>query len=154
MRIRREYGAEGLEALVELESHEIDLLGNITGQYLSLIAADDGDPALERLFPAGYRDDAEAAAEFASLTRTGLRSRKERNAAFALESLEASPMRLGEAGMAHWLPFLTDLRLVLAERLGIRRDEDEIPDTPAGDIYEWLGHLQTLLIAAIDPDVR
>lgn len=154
MRIRRDTGPEGLEAVLELEPHELDLLRNLADQYLGVLTAEVGDPALERLFPAGYRDDPEAAAEFASLTRSSLRSRKVQNAEKVLIALDDSSVRLDGAAMGRWLPFLTDLRLVLAQRLDIRRDDDEVPDSPAGGVYEWLGQLQQLLLAAIDPEVR
>ena len=51
-----------------------------------------------------------------------------------------------------WLPALTDLRLVLAERLGIHTDDDPLPENELGDVYSWLGELQWLLVAALDPE--
>jgi hypothetical protein len=47
---------------------------------------------------------------------------------------------------------------VIADRLGIRTDDDEVPDTPAGEVYTWLGYLQesiiTLLDEAVGPEDR
>src|SRR5690606_23659388 len=100
-----------------------------------------------------YRDDPEASAEFARYTRHGLKEHKADNAMFVMYSLGQGPLRLDVAAIERWLPLLTDLRLVIAERLGIRTDDDDIPDSPAGEIYVWLGHLQQLLLAAIDPEV-
>jgi hypothetical protein len=154
MRIRRESGPEGLQALLELEPLEVELLQALSEQYLGLIQEDDDDPALTRLFPAGYRDDPAAAAEFAELTRGSLRSRKAENTAAVLESLNQPTIRLDGAAMARWLPYLTDLRLVLAERMGIRADGDDIPDTSTGGVYEWLGYLQQVLLTAIDPEAE
>lgn len=154
MRIRREAGPDGPEALLELEPVEVELLRALSEQYLGLIEVEDdeGDPALLRLFPAGYRDDAAAAAEFAELTRGSLRSRKAQNVSAVLDALEQPAIRLDGAAAARWLPYLTDLRLVLAERMGIHADGDEIPDTPTGGVYEWLGSLQQVLLTAIDPE--
>ncbi len=45
---------------------------------------------------------------------------------------------------------LTDLRLIVAERLGIRADDDPVPDDSLGEVYHWLGQLQAYLIDAIE----
>ena len=39
---------------------------------------------------------------------------------------------------------------MIAERLGIRRDDDLVPDTQLGQVYYWLGELQARLIDAVD----
>ena len=44
----------------------------------------------------------------------------------------------------------TSMRLVIADRLGIRADDDEVPDTPAGEVYAWLGHLQESMILLLE----
>jgi hypothetical protein len=45
---------------------------------------------------------------------------------------------------------LTDLRLIVAERIGIRTDDDPVPDDALGEVYHWLGQLQAYLIDAIE----
>ena len=83
------------------------------------------DPALARLFPEANRDDAEAAAEFRRFTEQGLRARKRTGARRSAEALEGSePVLLDDEQAAALLKALTDLRLVLGERLGLQTDED------------------------------
>jgi len=85
----------------------------------------DQDPALARLLPSANREDPQVAAEFRRYTEGGLRARKRANARTAAAALAgAGPVLLGAEGAAALLTSLTDVRLVLAERLGLRTDED------------------------------
>lgn len=85
----------------------------------------DGDPALARLLPSGHRDDPELAAEFRRLTETGLRARKRSGLALASAALQRrGQVVLTPDEAAALLKGLTDTRLVLGERLGLRTDED------------------------------
>jgi hypothetical protein len=113
-----------------------DPLAALVGFDLAMPAGpDDGppaglpqDPALARLLPDAHRDDPELAAEFRRLTETGLRSRKRQNARVAADALgrdggRGGPLLATEEAAA-LVTSLTDLRLVLAERLELRTDED------------------------------
>ncbi|MCK0111333.1 DUF2017 domain-containing protein [Ornithinimicrobium sp. F0845] len=95
------------------------------------------DPALRRLLPAAHRTDAEQAAEFRRLTEHTLRSRKAANLATAIAALGEAlpeggdhepdePVKLSlDADQARALTMaLTDIRLILGERLGMRTEED------------------------------
>lgn len=85
------------------------------------------DPALARLLPPASRDDAEQASEFRRLTEHGLRSRKAATISTAVAALEeADPPTLDlDLDQARALTMaLTDARLILGERLGLRTDED------------------------------
>lgn len=85
------------------------------------------DPALARLLPSASRDDHEQAAEFRRLTEHGLRSRKAATLATAIAALqEARPPKVElDLDQARALAIgLTDARLILGERLGLRTDED------------------------------
>lgn len=83
------------------------------------------DPALARLLPDAHRDDPEAAAEFRRYTESGLRSRKRDGLGLALATLDRGVLlRLDDAEARAWLVALTDVRLVLAERMGLRTDDD------------------------------
>jgi hypothetical protein len=83
------------------------------------------DPAVARLLPDGSRDDPKAAAEFRRFTEAGLRARKRRRARRAAEVLgDPAASMLGAEDAIGLLTSLTDLRLVLSERLGLRTDED------------------------------
>ncbi|WP_281966255.1 DUF2017 family protein [Serinicoccus marinus] len=85
------------------------------------------DPALRRLLPPASRDDDEQASEFRRLTEHGLRQRKAATLSTAIAALEAAqPPRVEldpEQGRALAVA-LTDARLILGERLGLRTDED------------------------------
>lgn len=85
------------------------------------------DPALARLLPPASRDDADQAAEFRRLTEHGLRQRKAATLSTAIAALEsATPPKIEidlDQGRALAIG-LTDARLILGERLGLRTDED------------------------------
>lgn len=115
------------------------------------------DPALARLLPDAYRGDDEAASDYRRFTEVSLTERKIANARTVALSLAGTPkalrrtvtVTLDDAAVNSWLRTLTDLRLVLAERLDITGDDD----TGSGDetmtmIYDWLGYLQGSLLEA------
>ncbi|WP_026555365.1 DUF2017 domain-containing protein [Arthrobacter sp. 35W] len=125
------------------------------------------DPALLRLLPNVVRDDDAAALEFRQLTERSLRETKIgalRAASLALESekvvLDADAARL--FAMA-----LNDVRLVLAERLEIRDEEDadrihqvqdwskaEDVDSYLALVYNFVSWLQEGLVQAMLSGVR
>ena len=143
----------GGRIVLEFADGESGVLRSLVDQYIEVVGTDAGaDPAHARMFPAAYRDDDAAAEEFTRYTRAGLVDRKAANAAQVSLALDEETVRLTADAAARWLPLLTDLRLVIADRLGIRADEDEIPDTPAGEVYAWLGHLQESIIMLLDDE--
>lgn len=122
------------------------------------------DPALARLLPDAHREDPAAAAEFRRLTETGLRSRKRRNLSLASTALQRRGhvvLTVEEANAL--LKGLTDVRLVLGERLGLSTDEDadaigealrhapdvENPWVSAALLYDVLTWWQEALVAAL-----
>lgn len=125
------------------------------------------DPALDRLFPSGNREDEQAAAEFRRLTEQGLRDRKAENLKVAIEALESvgrDRIELTRAEATAMVVAMTDVRLVLGERLGLRTDEDATrveellealdPDDPmvyALAVYDFLTWLQETLSQALLP---
>ena len=100
------------------------------------LAADEGesgadaqhrDPALDRLLPTAHRGDDEVAAEFRRLTEEGLRQRKSSNLDVAIDRVDAATedrVVLDEASAPAFLIALTDVRLLLGERMGMRTEED------------------------------
>ena len=89
------------------------------------------DPALERLLPAAHREDPAMAAEFRRLTEHGIRERKTANLATAISALQTGDkgrdgdkVRLDQEQAQAMVVALTDVRLLLGERLGLRTDED------------------------------
>ena len=138
--------------VLELSGVEVRLLQTLLAQYDELVQTDSGDTAVERLFPAGYRDDPDAAAEFARYTRAGLVETKTANAGALGAALADSDgsLELTNDEAERWLPVLTDLRLVIADRIGITADDDPVPDDELGQVYHWLAELQTYLIEALE----
>ncbi|GAA4186054.1 DUF2017 domain-containing protein [Gryllotalpicola kribbensis] len=150
----------------EFDPIERDMLAQLTNELIDLLTqADAGpdaaadpslprDPALERLLPDAYRDDAESAAEFRRFTEDDLVALKTGNAlALARAAAASGPVILDEREVLPWLRAITDLRLALATRLGIETDEDEGSNdpelAPAKAAYWWLGELQERLIRVL-----
>jgi hypothetical protein len=83
------------------------------------------DPAVARLLPDASRDDPELAQSFRRLTEQDLRERKRDSLGLAAAAMRrAAPVVLTDNEAQALLKGLTDVRLVLAERLGIATDED------------------------------
>lgn len=125
---------------------------------------------MRRLFPDARRDDGERASvegeEFRRLTEMGLRQRKVAtiDAAITLlarardpEVVTLSPQEAGQLTVA-----LTDVRLVLGERLGLRADEEpeelellverhgeDDPHVQTAALYEFLTWLQETLAESL-----
>lgn len=119
------------------------------------------DPALARLFPDAYLDDAEAAAEFRRFTERDLRDTKLAHATTALETLRRSgeKVTLSADEAAAWLGALNDVRLALGTRLGITEEgmaefaelPDDDPRAATYHVYDWLTYLQETLVRALLP---
>ena len=125
----------------------------------------DRDPALERLLPTAHRGDKEVADEFRRLTEHELRDRKATNLATAIGALRGATgdrLELTREQAEAVLVALTDTRLVLGERLGLRTDEDALalderisaldPDDPAvyaASFYDFLTWMQESLTTAM-----
>ena len=85
------------------------------------------DPALERLLPPAHREDEAVAAEFRRLTEQGLRERKTATLTTAVDALrdaDGDKVVLSAAQAQALVVALTDVRLLLGERLGLRTDDD------------------------------
>ncbi len=116
----------------------------------------DRDPALDRLLPTAHRGDDQVAAEFRRLTEEGLRQRKSGNLDVALAALSAASgdrVSLDATQAPAFLMALTDVRLLLAERMGMRTEEDAealhaametLGDEPLGYAMAWYDFLTWL----------
>jgi hypothetical protein len=126
------------------------------------------DPVMERLLPSAHRDDPELAAEFRRLTEHGLRERKAANLATSIAALmnpdcdKDDKVWLDQAQAQAMVIALTDVRLVLGERLELRTDEDAEalqdrleaasegdPQLPLAACYDFLTWLQDTLVQAL-----
>lgn len=117
------------------------------------------DPAIARLLPDAYGDDAVASREFRQFTERSLATRKVHNASVVIESLAADggTVSLDDAGAQSWLKALSDIRLAIASRLGIEADDDEgnLDGDEAlmlRDVYDWLAYVVESLLEAIEPE--
>ena len=136
---------------------EIELLGDLASQVVDLLDdAPANDPAVARLLPDAYREDEEAAEEFRRFTEHGLTDRKIANARVVIRSLEAGgEVELDAPGQQAWLRTLSDIRLIIASRLGIETDDDHgrnesDDDLMMRDIYDWLASVQGSLIESLE----
>ncbi len=125
----------------------------------------DRDPALDRLLPVAHRGDDKVAAEFRRLTEHDLRDRKAANLSVAIEALrgaQGDQLELTKEQAAAVVVALTDARLVLGERLGLKTDEDALaldstvgaldPENPlvyAASYYDFLTWMQESLTTAM-----
>lgn len=121
------------------------------------------DPALQRLFPNAYPHDPEASSDFRRFTQGDMWQSKIVAAVTvqqALTDTEAGtlPLQIGPDQVEAWLKCLTNLRLVLAARLGIEDSEsaervaslsDDDPRAFMVSVYEWLGFAQETLVDAL-----
>jgi len=140
-----------------MTSGERSVLASLTEQLQQVLGGDlSSDPVVARMFPDAYPDDADASAEFRRWTQSDLVTQKRANAdvvhawltgtrdgAFATEDEQA------------WLRCLTDLRLTIAERLGIvdAASEERSYRADAGlglrDLYDWVGYVQEHLVTTL-----
>lgn len=169
-----------LTQLVELVEPEEpaaeDPLARLVGIDETAVVPD--DPALARLLPSAYEEEADAA-EFRRFTERSLREGKVANARSMLASLDRSGAKLvlSDQETQAWLAGLNDLRLVLGTRLDIGEDPDAIEaridelsrvvltwdgadgtaeraqgamaELGAYQAYDWLTYLQETLIRAL-----
>ena len=129
------------------------------------------DPVLQRLLPDGYTDDLDASGDFRRYTERALSETKVANARTVIASLVEGGLdpadvetndakvevELDAAAVQAWLRSLTDIRLLVAVRLGIESDEDLVAVADSddetvvvmSDIYDWLGYVQETLVQSL-----
>lgn len=123
------------------------------------------DSALRRLLPDGSLDP-ERAAEFRRYTERGLRETKRGVLQQAALALEAQPVRLDPEQAQAFGQALNDVRLVLADRLGIQSEADaervgryddwsaiEDVETYMSLLYNFVSWLQETLMEALLHDL-
>lgn len=180
-------GRRGIRA--KLDAHEKGVLAHLFVEVYELLDAHDGqasgeqdplavlvgigtavdapaDPALARLLPDGHRDDPQASADFRRYTELGLRERKRAGLETARVTLgREGPLVLDDGEARAWVVALTDVRLVLAERMGLRTEQDherlreQAQDEDDGlvvmlSLYDFLTWLQETLVAALVAPLR
>jgi hypothetical protein len=156
----------GRMCVARLDAAEVAVLRQVLIEIVRLLSDgyDPADPVVERLFPDVYPDDAEASAEMRRYTGDDLKAGKLDQAGEMLAALPAGggQVRLTEEQAEAWLRALTDVRLALGLRLGIRDDtdlEEELDEAVLKDptsprvsqlsVYAYLTYLQESLITAL-----
>lgn len=152
----------GWQAIVEPE--EARILLSLSRQLQSLLA-DSLEPdalsdgAVRRLLPDAYRQDEEAAQEWRRLSRRGLVERKVSHAATLGRALaapaaasEPTTITLDPDDALDWVRTVGDLRLVIADRIGIVVDGDEGATSDPGlrELYDWLAWIQDDLVRVFE----
>lgn len=140
-----------------LASGERSLLTSLVEQLRELLGGDlDSDPVTLRMFPDAYPGDRQASSEFRRYTRDDLRDAKSANAETVHAWLTgARAGALTPADEQSWLRCLSDLRLTIADRLGIvDADTEEATRTATDgvglrDVYDWLGYVQEHLVTTM-----
>ena len=142
-----------------------DLVASIGDLRAAPVDASQRDPALQRLLPDAHRGDESVAVEFRRLTEQDLRTRKSENLTSAIDALAAQSgdrLVLSREQAQAFTIALTDTRLLLGERLGLRTDEDverlerhtreaaeDDPVRYAAALYDFLTWLQETLTLAL-----
>jgi hypothetical protein len=135
-----------------LPAAERELLLQLRAELLSMLASAPDDPSLERLFPPAY-DDRRRNAEYRRLMAEELMDG--RRHAFDVMEATAGQEKLTAPEAEAWLRALTDLRLVLGTRLGVRDDtfseglDLSDPRAPELAVYGYLSWLQEMLVEAV-----
>ena len=140
---------------LQLGNEERALLLGLAAEVRSLLDDVPDDPALRRLTPPAYEDEADERAYRDLMGGELLDGRRD---ALELLARTAGQERLTADEADSWLRALNDLRLVLGTRLDVQEDTfAEEPDwnDPRGQalaVYGYVSWLQEQLVEALSPD--
>ena len=141
--------------LVRLRPNERVLVADLVGQLREQLLASTDDPAVRRLFPPAYPNDAERDAGYQVLTRDELL--EHRLSALDVVERTLDGNELDHEDMTAWMGTLNALRLVLGTRLDVDEDLPDLdradPMAPAYAVYEYLGWLLSQVIDVLDADL-
>lgn len=157
MKILGEFQRRGDRIERRFTGAERKMIGNLArGLVATLETVDElhgyDDAVMRRLLPVAAPDDPDASAEFAAATRERLAAGKTAGAQQVVADLTAAPggvVRLDEQEAIVWLKALGDIRIALAERVGIDALQQGV-SSPHGLVYAWLTWLQGSLVEAVD----
>jgi len=156
--------AEGVVGVVLVEPEEARILVSLSDQLQALLAEAiespiDDDSAMRRLLPDAYPHDPELADEWRRLSRRGLVDRKigfARTLSTALATVVgggiARSVPLSMNAALDWVRGIGDLRLVIADRMGIVIDGDDGTFGEPGlrDVYDWLAWMQDGIVQVLE----
>ncbi len=142
---------EGYE--LRIGRREAEAVRGAADQVRALIASDDGDPLLERLFPPAYSApvDVEREADFRSLMHGELVERRLANLDALLAALDGGHLTAAE--LDAFMGAVNDIRLVLGTRLDVREDDPPWagltgPDAGLRALYGYLSWLLDQAVSA------
>ena len=155
---------DDIVGIAVVEPAEASILVSLADQLQMLLAESlespvDTDSAVLRLLPDAYRSDPELADEWRRLSRRGLVDRKigfahTLSSALApgVGSDEPRAVPLSTDAALDWVRGLGDLRLVIADRMGIIVDGDEGSFAEPGlrDVYDLLAWMQDALVQVLE----
>lgn len=176
--IRADLGIDAEGDVLRRAAQSDDPLRRLEAEFAGREAREPSDSAVRRLFPAAS-EDPELAAEYRRLGQQDLADGKLSDLRRVMRTLDStgqghSEVVLDEEGAMSMLRALNDVRIVLADRLGLERDGDfdtvrmlqqigeRVEDAgPPGDeehvgsdvviaVYELLSWLQESLLRALD----
>jgi hypothetical protein len=147
---------------VTLTEPEATILRSIVAQMEQVLVAPEDNPDTRRLFPPAYKDDDEAAAEFARLMTADLVDGKRRAVTSVLATFERGAVKrdawrvtLTPEEAEDWLAVLNDARLTLGTRLDVTEEmyDKEIdpsdPEAPAREVFRYLGYIEEWLVETL-----
>lgn len=156
----RKLFADVVSMLEPAESASEDPLAAMVGLDAEAVAPEDS--AVRRLLPDAVTDDDGEALEFRRLTERSLREEKIGALRGSALLLEHNPVRLTDEQARMMARALNDVRLVLADRLGIKTDDDaarlhgiddfsgaEDVETYLALVYNFVTWLQEALVQAM-----
>ena len=174
----------GQTVQTHLRPNEAAVLGTLAGELVQLVdplrqaaqgqdaiadllltdddAPPSHDPALLRLFPDAYRGDEAASREFRRYTQADQAMAKADAAEAVIRDIQDADdgwVTISADTTGAWLTTLTNLRLVLAARLGIEEEADvealgELSPrddrAPTAAVFDWCGWMLESLIDAME----
>lgn len=138
---------------LKLPREERELLASLPSQLREVLRDGADDPALRRLFPPAYTDDADADDEYRRLMREELLDGK--LAALRIVEETAYAERLDAGELEAWLGALESLRLYLGTILDVTEESYDAPphaddpDAPMMALYGYLSWLQEQAVEAL-----
>ena len=139
------------ELQLRLPTEERQLLRDLPAQLRELLEDEPEDPALRRLFPPAYTQEAEHEAEYRHLMGDDLKESHLSALAVMEETVDAEVLTEDQA--AGWLAAINDLRLVLGTRLDVSEEmvgEDYDPSDPRAPMLAVYGYLSWLEEQVVD----
>lgn len=151
----RDVNDSGQISLAMLEGQN---LLRLVEEFIELLVdgRDDPDAGIDRLVPSAYPQDEDAAEEFRASTRGDLLDRRVADALDVRTALEPfdrddidpssaaalakHEVEIPAADTDAWLRTFSAMRLVVASRLGIDREDAHDPQDSRFYVYDWLGY--------------